>query len=222
MRAPPRIFSVRINLDEMFARLDALNPGDESSWLRGFRIGVRGGVLRSDDPVVTCGHEFGLHAFSAAKDFSGKQTLRANKRWKPSIPDECHGNATAMPESCRNDAISSNPVIQISNEPVIQESSNPVPTSAKPRKVKRVAEPTPLAALEVQGARMFGPANRAAWKLLITERGIDLITTTVVNLVNTGQPSTLADVVKNLHNSGLPKSQDDMMWDNFVTTKGNL
>lgn len=102
----PRIFSVRINLDDMFARLDALDTTEESAWLKGFRVGSRGGPLRPEWSNPTkCGYQFGLQAHQVAVGFSEKQSAKGKLR-------HSHGSATAEANTSHGSAISSNPVIQ--------------------------------------------------------------------------------------------------------------
>ncbi len=178
---------------------DEKNPGQEREGRRIERIpGVGWMVLNS----------------SKYRDLIKAETIRAQTRERVRN-FRCNADVTQANENVT-------PSETVSEAVAETEAKKTRATSAKPRKVKRVSAPNRLATLEVHGAKIFGRDNRQAWRLLVAEKGIDLVTTTVVNLVTTGQPSALADVVRNLHNSGLPKSQDDMMWDNFVTTKGNL
>ncbi len=121
-----RIFSIRINLDEMSSRLDALGSSDETmDWLRGFRIGTRGGQAKSGwSTAMACGHEFGLNAHLLAQRFSEIQAAKGRLRnmgdYNRSQPPPSQAPATAEPSSSHGSAISSNPVIQESNNPIIQ------------------------------------------------------------------------------------------------------
>jgi hypothetical protein len=122
MKTIGRIFSVRINLDEMFARLDALDASEESAWLKGFRVGARGGLRRAEwsGPILN-GHEFGAQAYRDALAFSSKQSAKGKLR-------HSHGSATAKPNISQPPAISSNPVIQESkNEGTMRASATPAP-----------------------------------------------------------------------------------------------
>lgn len=118
-----RIFSVRINIDDMSALLDALDSAEEhADWLRGFRAGSRGHPPRDGWSIAAkSGHDFGMEAFNGAIELGAKQSANANKRWshaKP-MPPHSHGNAKGMPphmpEGMPDACLSNNPVIQVSN-----------------------------------------------------------------------------------------------------------
>ena len=110
-----RIFSVRINIDDMSALLDALDSAEEyADWLRGFRAGSRGHPQRDGwSAAAKSGHDFGWEAFNGAIELGAKQSANANKRWanaKPMPPHMPPHMPDGMPESC----LSNNPIIQVS------------------------------------------------------------------------------------------------------------
>lgn len=81
-----RIFSVRLNLDDMAASLEFLE-GDASlaDWLRGFRYGLRGAPSRWDGGPGAAGFRIGAsalaeaHEFQLAKSDGGKKSAEARK-----------------------------------------------------------------------------------------------------------------------------------------------
>ena len=81
-----RIFSVRINLDDMAASLEFLE-GDASlaEWLRGFRYGLRGAPSRWASGPGAAGFHIGsrslseAHEFQLAKSDGGKRSAEARK-----------------------------------------------------------------------------------------------------------------------------------------------
>jgi hypothetical protein len=118
-----RIFSVRINVDEMSAQLEACDSDDEKlQWLAGFRAGVRGLTARTPwQQAKKTGAQFGLEAYQRAVAFSEKQSAKGKLR-------HCHGSATAKPDINQTPAISSNPVIQESkNEGTMRGRATPTP-----------------------------------------------------------------------------------------------
>ncbi len=126
-----RIFSVRINLDEMFAQLDALDQGrDKLQWLEGFRAGSRGAPNHAKwSSAKRDGASFGAEARSRALNLSQKQSSNAHVRWDKGQEVTSNGNAAAMPPQCQNDAWSMpNPTIQQSNEPKSEGTMGTKPT----------------------------------------------------------------------------------------------
>lgn len=123
-----RIFSVRINLDEMFAQLDALDHGREKLlWLEGFRVGSRGTQERSNwGAVKRQGAKFGYLAFEDAVKLSQRQSIKADTLWEK----KREADATALPRQshgvCPEHAKSSNP-----REPINPRSEES--NSAKPK-----------------------------------------------------------------------------------------
>lgn len=81
-----RIFSVRLNLDDMAASLEFLE-GDAAlaEWLRGFRYGLRGAPSRWDNGPGSAGFRVGssslaeAHEFQLAKSDGGKKSAEARK-----------------------------------------------------------------------------------------------------------------------------------------------
>lgn len=90
-----RIFKVWVNLDEMCARLDVYSDLEVAQWVRGFRIGSRGGIGTgiASAPMLN-GLEFGQQAHEEAIAYSARQAAKGRLRHQPK---PCHGSATAEP-----------------------------------------------------------------------------------------------------------------------------
>ena len=181
-----RIFSVRINLDDMFSRLDVLNAGEEAEWLRGFRTGARGGLLRpGSGAALACGHEFGSQAYVLASEFSEKQAAKGRLRnmgdYNRHQPDSSHGSATAQPSPSHGSAISSNPVIQLTSNPMNERTNAPAYSdesntfdAAPVHSIAgedrwRYERMTEYACLLLTVGAKIGPKNWPAWKALTVE-----------------------------------------------------
>ena len=102
-----RIFTVRINLDDMAAQLDGLDSdADKLQWLAGFRVGSRGvpAVLGWSE-AKKLGHSLGLSAHQSAVAYSDKQSAKGkarnmggfNRGSAAAGASLSHGSATAQP-----------------------------------------------------------------------------------------------------------------------------
>lgn len=122
-----RIFSVRINLDEINAfLLRWRSPDSRADWLDGFLVGCSGVDMDGTEPF-TQANKLGLVYHGHAVAFQNNQADKANKRWHATaMPRHESGNATAvpthMPEGMPEACLSNNRVIEESKEPVNQES----------------------------------------------------------------------------------------------------
>jgi len=100
-----RIFTVRINLDDMCAGLDALeSPQESHDWLKGFRIGSRGHPGKDEWSVaMTAGYLFGLDAYAGACAFSEKQSAKGKRSAQQRFN---HGSTTVQPNVNHGSTIS--------------------------------------------------------------------------------------------------------------------
>ena len=152
-----RIFSVRVNIDDVSASLDAW-PSDQerSAWLRGFIVGSRGVASRWTSGPEADGHSIGAAGYADSIAWREKKIAAG----KASADARMAGLGTSNPRACREHDVndvgtqreqcsqntgthcepSSHPVIQSSNS---QSSENHIPAAppvAKAPRVKTEAE----------------------------------------------------------------------------------
>lgn len=126
-----RIFSVRINLDDIHASLRRWRERESrGDWLDGFLDGCDGINQDGSDPY-TQGNKIGLESYGQAVSFQTGQSDKAKKRWNATaMPRHESGNATAMPkhmpEAMPEACLSNNPIIEESKEREIEKTSERV------------------------------------------------------------------------------------------------
>lgn len=89
-----RIFSVRLNLDDMCADLDALDTDKEmADWLRGFKAGSRGLTPRwKADTAGSKGYALGVECLEEAKRYQARQA----EKGRLSASKRTHENSTTV------------------------------------------------------------------------------------------------------------------------------
>jgi hypothetical protein len=141
-----RIFSIRVNVDDMSAQLDACDSDAERlQWLAGFRLGARGAAQGHGWPQhKIVGYELGLASYQEAETKVAKQSSNGVKSAharrvkfgsaKPRAcePDVNHGSNGGSKVVRENANLSNNPIIQESSNPGIQESTSERTTFATP------------------------------------------------------------------------------------------
>jgi hypothetical protein len=169
-----RIFSVRINLDEINASLLRWRSAESrADWLDGFLLGCSGIVMDGTEPY-SHGNKLGLIFHSQAMVFQAKQSekgkLSAAARSTGSQPEANHGSTTVQPRSNRSPTISNNRIIEESSNPVIDQSNKPV--------TKKTKTHTPESAcVSRHSFKLKGNTNekKAALRAAIDKHGIDAV-----------------------------------------------
>jgi hypothetical protein len=170
-----RIFSVRINLDEINASLLRWRATDSrADWLDGFLTGCSGVDMDGSEPF-TIGNKIGMECHAQAVAFQGKQRGKADKRWSATaMPRQCHGIATAMPRHSHGNATAmpeDMPRQCQSNNRIIEESNNEVT-------VNHAREAVAVASTDFMEGSQEAPATAMAcerrsfadWRIIVAHR----------------------------------------------------
>lgn len=151
-----RIFSIRVNIDDLSASLDVWPTDQErSSWLRGFLVGSRGAALRWQLGTPEAdGHAVGVAGYADSLAWKAKQS-EAGKR-SAVVREEKNGTSNPMGkreqpsndvrtqiEQPSNDVRTTHEPIQSTNQPVNESTDNPINQSTKEKKESRFAPPSP-------------------------------------------------------------------------------
>jgi len=118
-----RIFSVRINLDDLLASADLCRTAeDKAQWLDGFRFGARGGSCKN----VSLEHEGWARGFARGQEARDSALAFQAEQKRKSYMRQCFTkNTTSEPTSVDTSVDTSKPP-SISNNRVIEESKEPV------------------------------------------------------------------------------------------------
>lgn len=153
-----RIFSVRVNLDDMAASLEFLE-GDAAlaDWLRGFRYGLRGAPSRWDSGPGAAGFHIGAsalaeaHEFQLAKSDGGKKSAESRKEKtgtaqpaRTQLEDTSNTLRTQLEDTSIKNENSSNQslIVNPSIYNLQSKNDNPKREEAPPARSKRFIPPT--------------------------------------------------------------------------------
>lgn len=191
-----RIFSVRINLDEMNASLLRWRSSESrADWLDGFMLGCSGVAMDGTEPYSQA-NKIGLAYHASAVAFQVDQSAKANRRWNaaalprhklgnaPAMPRHESGIAAEMPGQCQ----SNNRIIEQSNDQVTVNqgadaaaSIDDVMTSMQPEEPAHVAQALDRRTFAdwriIIGRRIFWTREEdSAWKAMYQAEGWDEMT----------------------------------------------
>lgn len=147
-----RIFSVRINLDEIASSLDlCFTDADRSAWLRGFMVGCRGGQVPSGPPPMLDGHRLGLEAHSGAIAHQ-QRAAEGGKKSAQTHPENLHKGkrpspapSESTPEStpdCTSESTSDPPSDQSNNRIIEESRERPIDRTENNNRDEPMARPT--------------------------------------------------------------------------------